>query len=71
MDASIKAAAAAAQAAKDAADKALEAAEEVGEVQVAIATLTGEIKLLTELLNRVERDSSVMLRGHLKLGDKP
>lgn len=70
MDAAIKAAGEAANSAKTAADKALEAAEEVGDVKVSIATLAGEIKLLTELLKRIERSGDLMVRGHLQLGGK-
>lgn len=59
----------AADEARDAAEKVMTAAGQITDMRVTIATLSGDIKLVTALLRRVEKDADRLIDGHLDTGE--
>jgi chromosome segregation ATPase len=59
----------AADEARDAAEKVMTVAGQITDMRVNIATLSGDIKLVTALLKRVEKDADRLIDGHLETGD--
>ena len=55
----------AADEAKRAADRATTAADKIADMRVSLAELGGELKMVTALLQRVEKNAGLLLEGHL------
>lgn len=68
MEAAIREVNHAASEAHAAADDATKAANQIADIRVALSDLKGEIKVVTALLQRVERNAGLLIEGHLDTG---
>lgn len=71
MSASIREVTHAADEARSAAEKVLAAVGQIADIRVSIATLSGDIKAMSVLLRRVEKDADRLVDGHLDVGGNP
>lgn len=69
VEAAIREVTHAADDAKKAAQRATVAADRIGDIRVQLAELTGDIRVCTALLKRVEKDADLLKEGHMDMGD--
>jgi archaellum component FlaC len=71
MSASIREVTHAADEARNAAEKVMSAVGVITDMRISLERLSGEIRLCSALLTRVEKDANLLKEGHLSMGNGP